>query len=510
MGCRETPVERQKEGTVSEKINLNIPEVQIREVRLGSITGFQGTAQELVSAARCGLRDKNRSFSQCLGCSTGNAACMVTLIRDAAVISHGPVGCSSCLHEFAFTYRVNAPLRELEHPTQRKIYSTNLDEGDTVYGGGRKLAEAIREVYSRAKPNAVFVLTTCAVGIIGDDVESVTNDAEEELGIPVVAIFCEGFKSKVWTTGFDAGYHAIARKIVKPARERRGDVINVINFWGSDIFTEWFEPFGVKPNFITPYATVDSLAHSSEAAATIQACPTLGSYLGAALEEEFGVPEIRTAAPYGIPQTDRWFRKLGEILGKPEIAEDIIKRKKREYLPKIEALKKRLSGKTAYVTAGAGHGHSLIAVLAELGVEPQGAAIFHHDPLYDNGAEEADALAQTVRDYGDVPNISICNKQEFELVNQLNRIRPDILLARHGGMTLWGAKLGIPSLLIGDEHYGMGYEGIVRYAERIIETIENDEFVKNLEKYAVNPYTKWWLAQEPYTFLEGAGEWQAS
>ncbi|MDR2163346.1 MAG: nitrogenase [Clostridiales Family XIII bacterium] len=493
------------------KVNLDLPEVQIRELRLGSITGFQGTAKELVSAARCGLRDKNRSFSQCLGCSTGNAACMVVLIRDAAVISHGPVGCSSCLHEFAFTYRVNAPLRDLEHPTQRKIYSTNLDEGDTVYGAGQKLADAIREVHERANPKAIFVLTTCAVGIIGDDVESVTDEAEAELGIPVAAIFCEGFRSKVWTTGFDAGYHAIARKIIKPPRQRRSDMINVINFWGGDIFTEWFEPFGAKPNFITPYATVDSLAYASEAVATIQACPTLGSYLAAALSQEFGVPEVETASPYGIQQTDRWFRKLGEILGKPDVAEDVIAAKKKEYIPQIEALKKKLSGKTAFVTAGAGHGHSLLSVLAELGVNARGAAIFHHDPLYDNGKEESDALAQRVRDYGDVPNINVCNKQEFELVNQLARTRPDFMLARHGGMTLWGAKLGIPSLLVGDEHFGMGYEGIVRYGERILETIENDEFVKNLAKHAINPYTKWWLAQEPYVFIEGGAEaWRAS
>ena len=34
------------------------------------------------------------------------------------------------------------------------------------------------------------------------------------------------------------------------------------------------------------------------------------------------------------------------------------------------------------------------------------------------------------------------------------------------------------------------------------ETIENDEFVKNLQKHAVNPYTKWWLMQRPDYFFE--------
>ncbi|ADY55738.1 oxidoreductase/nitrogenase component 1 [Syntrophobotulus glycolicus DSM 8271] len=488
------------------EINLQIPAVPIRETRLGSITGFQGSAAELVKSSRCGLRDRDRSFSQCLGCSTSQAACMVILVQDSAVISHGPVGCSSCFHEFAFTYRVNSPLRGVDRPGQRKIFSTNLQETDTVFGGNQKLADGIREVYERTRPHVIFVLNTCAAGIIGDDVESVCDEAEEELGIPVVAIYCEGFRSKVWTTGFDASYHGIARKLIKPAREKRSDVINVINFWGSDVFGEWFAAFGARPNYITPYSTVESLARSSEAAATVQACPTLGSYLGAALEQEFAVPEVKAAPPYGIAQTDRWFRELGKVLHKEREAEELIKAKKAEFLPQIEALRSRLAGKTAYVTGGAAHGHALLSVLGELGVQAKGASIFHHDPLYDNGSEESDLLAQRVRDYGDVPNFNVCNKQEFELVNTLSRLRPDVLLARHGGMTLWGAKLGIPSLLIGDEHYSMGYEGIVRYGERILETLENDEFVQNLARHAINPYTKWWLSQDPYTFLTGGEE----
>ena len=485
------------------KVNLSLPTVQIREIRINSITGYQGNAQELVEAASCGLKDKARSFSQCHGCATSKAACMTVLIQDSAVISHGPVGCASCLHEFAFTYRVNSPLRGVERPTQRKIFSTNLQEKDTVYGGNTKLSKAIREVYERTEANAIFVLTTCAAGIIGDDVESVCEEAEAELGIPVVAIFCEGFRSKVWTTGFDAAYHGIARKLIAKPRQRRPDLINVINFWGSDVFQEWFAPFGAKPNYITPYATVGSLNYASEAAATVQACSTLGSYLGAVLEQDFGVPELPAAPPYGVAQTDRWFRALGKLLHQEEVAEEVIAEKKARYLPRIEALRAQLQGKTAYVTAGAAHGHALLDILGELGLRAVGAAIFHHDSTYDSGRPENDQLAQRVGDYGDVPNFNVCNKQEFELVNALNRIRPDVLLARHGGMTLWGAKLGIPSLLIGDEHYGMGYEGLVNYGERILETMENDEFVKNLEKHAVNPYTKWWLEQEPHHFLKG-------
>ncbi|MGM9936388.1 MAG: nitrogenase component 1 [Candidatus Ornithomonoglobus sp.] len=484
-------------------INLKTPEVAVREIRLGSITGFQGDAQELLNRAGCGkLKDKKRSFSQCLGCSTSNAACTTILIQDAAVISHGPVGCSTCLHEFAFTYRVNAPLRNVDKPTQRKVYSTNLEEKDTIYGGAVKLEKTIKEVYKRAKPSVIFILTTCAAGIIGDDVESVTNALEKELGIPIVAIFCEGFRSKMWTSGFDAGYHGIARKLIKPAEKKR-NIINVVNFWGSDVFNKWFNRFGFEANYLTPYSTLETLQHSSEAVCTVQACATLGSYLATALDQEFGVPELKNSPPYGIPQTDRWFRELGQLIGKEKEVEEFLEEQKEKYMPRIEELRKQLAGKTAYVTAGASHGHSLLALLSELGMKAVGAAIFHHDPVYDSDSVSADTLKHTVEDYGNVENYNVCNKQEFELVNVLNRVRPDILFARHGGMTLWGAKFGIPSLLIGDEHFGMGYEGLVNYGEQILATLDNNEFVKNLEKHAVNPYTKWWLEQEPYTFLKG-------
>lgn len=45
------------------KINLDLPAIPIRELRLNSITGYQGDAAALVNAGRCGLKDQERSFS---------------------------------------------------------------------------------------------------------------------------------------------------------------------------------------------------------------------------------------------------------------------------------------------------------------------------------------------------------------------------------------------------------------------------------------------------------------
>lgn len=482
------------------KINLQATEVPVREVRLGSITGFEGTAAELVRSSQAGtLKDSSRSFSQCMGCSSGNAFCQLSMIQDAAIINHGPVGCAGDFFTFNFTYRVGQMERNLPAVNGR-YFTTNIEEKDTIFGAVEKLETTIRAVYERVNPNAIFITTSCASGIIGDDVESVASNMSEELGIPVVACFCEGFKSKIWTTGFDAAYHSIVRKLVKPPRQKTNKV-NIINFWGSHIFDELLRPLGYEPQYIVPFSTVKELAYISEAALTIQICPTLGTYIGAALEQVYGVPEIKSPPAYGIAGTDTWLREIGRVLKREAEIEEVIGKEHKRVLPKLKEYQEKLTGKTAYLTAGAAHGHALIALLRELGIEVQGAAIFHHDPLYDNGDPASDALAHDIRAYGDVKNYNVCNKQAYELVNILNKVRPDIMIARHGGMTLWGAKLGIPTLLIGDEQFGFGYQGILNYAERILETLDNKEFVTNLAKHSTMPYTKWWLKQNPFSFL---------
>lgn len=61
------PASLKRGGKKLSKVNLALPSVQIREIRINSITGFFGDAKELVAASSCGaLKDRNRSFSQCL------------------------------------------------------------------------------------------------------------------------------------------------------------------------------------------------------------------------------------------------------------------------------------------------------------------------------------------------------------------------------------------------------------------------------------------------------------
>jgi nitrogenase molybdenum-iron protein alpha chain len=91
------------------------------------------------------------------------------------------------------------------------------------------------------------------------------------------------------------------------------------------------------------------------------------------------------------------------------------------------------------------------------------------------------------------------------VVNLMHKTQPDIYLARHAG-TIWATKLGIPSFLMGDEHFGLGYQGLLNYGELILDTISNPTFVRNIAAHNRLPYTNWWFEQQPFSLLEGGIE----
>ncbi len=482
-------------------INLDVPAVPLREQRLGTLTGYDGDALDLLRKSREGcIKNRERTFTQCGSCSADQVMNLLLQLQDAAVVEHGPAGCSGDIPFRNANFRTgNRRLGLRVHNV--KYINTNLSEKDTIYGGGEKLARGIREAYRRFSPKAIFVTTTCTSAIIGDDVEGICDELEEELGIPIVATICEGFRTNIWATGFDSANHSILRKIVKPPWKKQNDLINVISFTHRYHYESIFEQLGLRANHIVPFSTIEQLEYISEAAATVQYCETLGSYLAAGLEEYYGVHEIKSPAPFGIKATDEYLREIGRVFNKEKEVERVIAKEKEKIAPRLEELRRDLSGKTAFIGAGGPIGYSIMALLNDLGIKVLGAHIWHHDQRFDNDDERLDVLKFNVEHLGNF-KLGVCNKQSYEVVSALNKLKPDIFISRHMA-TVWSAKLGIPSFLSVIEPSEMLYDGLIRYGELIWSTLKNPAFIKNISRHSKLPYTDWWFEQDTFAFLGG-------
>ncbi len=475
-------------------INLNESSVGTRENRLGSITGYSGRLSDLVERSHCGtLGNHERCFSQSSTCNSSCGLSQLAGIRDVAVINHAPSGCTAVAPGIATLDRQMATKRGVT--TDTVFIGTDMDEQDTVFGATGPLKDIVREIYRRYHPRAIFIGASCVTGIIGEDIDSVVDDLRDEIPVPLAAIHCEGFRSRIWASGFDVADQAVMTSLVKPPKQRSNKV-NFKNFFESarDEIIDIFSNFDVEPTFLYVNSTVDELEHLSEAQATISICGTLGTYLGNALEEHYGVPYIRTINPLGVTGFETWLREIGKVIGKSDKVEAYIAQERAKYLPQIEKLKGELEGIRVVLGMGPGYTFEVTRVLEELGMEVVWAAAWHFDPNYDNGAvpPSMDHLLKNGSDF----KLSITDQQNYEILNILDHYQPDIYLSRHPGTTVWAIKQGVPALCVTDEYMIFGYRGVLRFGNSVLDTIRNRSFEKNLAARSELPYTDWWYQQD--------------
>lgn len=483
-------------------INLNHSESVIREKRLKSIVGYKGTVKDLAQQSQSGcLKNSKRGFSQTTNCSSGCAQGHLSSIVDAAIVNHAPIGCAADVAGANTGFKWGQSIRGWERKNVR-IINTNMTEGATVFGGEKRLEEGVREAYRRFNPKAIFVTTSCASGIIGDDIESVLQRVEAEIGIQVVPVFCEGFRSQIWASGFDAAFHALLTRIVKPPVKKRPELVNLINFNASakDTITEIFARLGLVPQFGIPYSSIEEIERMSEAGATISVCGTLGGYFGNGLEQKYGVPYVTTLQPHGIAGIDTWLRSLASVLGKEKEVEEYIAEEKERTTPELEEIRAKLKGKRVVVGMGPSFSHNYIRLLKEFGLDVVWGMSWHYDSKHDHGGLPKCTQGLSEED-DDIP-VSVSDQQNHEVINLLRRLKPDLYIGRHPGLSVWAAKLGIPTIMISDEYSAFGYQGTIDFGYRIIDAITNNNLALNLSKRVKLPYTEWWFEQDPFEFLE--------
>ena len=432
--------------------NFKNANLAVRESRLGSITGFTGDLQTLVYRSECGsLKNRERCFSQSSSCLSGCALNALAAIRNVAVVYHAPAGCTAMASNDAVKFGQIAA--RVNKTTNSVFVCTDLNENDTVFGAIDSLRKIVQHTWDEYHPDAIFISTSCVSGVIGEDVDGLADELKDEYPVPVIPVHCEGFKSRIWASGFDISDHAVLQGIVKPPKQKRR-YINIKNFYESarpQITKIFNEVFDAEPQFLYCNSTVEELSHLSENLATVCICGTLGTYLGNALEETYGVPYVRTLNHSGITGFETWLRAIGDTIGKRAEAEAYIEKQRAIFIPQIEEVTKSLHGLRAVIGMGPGFTYEIARVLQEFGMKVDYALAWHYDYKYDNG-QVPPALEHLVKTAPKDMKVAVADQQNYEVLNILNRYKPDVYFSRHPGTTVWAIKQGYAAVFVADEY----------------------------------------------------------
>jgi hypothetical protein len=194
---------------------------------------YRGPLSGLLAKVESGEFVPKLQASHAPPCKFWTAFAVINGIRHMVPIIHGPSGCT---YSAAADYKMYAC--EYRGVPFEPTTCTLLDETNIVYGGEGKLRAALAEAVGKYHSDLIVVLSCCCSGIIGDDVEAVAAQAQEELGVRIIAIRSEGFGGD-FRSGHEDAFKVIM-KLMDPPKpgERLKGTINLVGARGGPTYAE--------------------------------------------------------------------------------------------------------------------------------------------------------------------------------------------------------------------------------------------------------------------------------
>jgi len=291
-------------------------------------------------------------------------------IVDALHVIHGPIGCA------AYTWDIRGSLSSGPE-LHRLSYCTDLEERDVIFGGEKKLYDSIIELIDKHQPKAAFIYTTCIVGVIGDDVESICCQIEKLKSIPVIPVQAPGFQGSK-KDGYKVACESIFKlvgtknKPYTPAKSINilGDFNLAGELW---ILLEYYKRMGVHVNAtITGDGRVDDICNAHNAALNVVQCSGSMNYLAQMMKDEYKIPSMRVSY-FGIEDMSDALYDVARFFKDDEMMEkarQLVKEEFARLMPQLAWYKERLTGKKAAIyVGGAFKAISLVKALRLIGVE---------------------------------------------------------------------------------------------------------------------------------------------
>jgi nitrogenase molybdenum-iron protein alpha chain len=331
-----------------------------------------GTVPEIKANVRSNpgiITQRGCTYAGCKGVVIGPS-------RDILSLVHGPIGCSF----YAWLTRRNQTRPDTLEAQNFINYclSTDMQEENIVFGGEKKLKEAVREAFHLFHPKAIAIFSTCPVGLIGDDVHAVAREMKAELGINIFGFSCEGYRGVSQSAGHHIANNGLFKHIIGNDETQHPEKfkINLLGEYniGGDGFVleDILTRCGIKQiSTFSGNSTYDTMANSHTADLNLVMCHRSINYVAEMMEKRFGIPWMKVNF-IGAAATAKSLRRIGEYFeddGLKARIEEVIA----EEMAKVEVVqalvKSRCQGKTAMLFVGGSRAHHYQQLFTEIGMK---------------------------------------------------------------------------------------------------------------------------------------------
>jgi nitrogenase molybdenum-iron protein alpha/beta subunit len=299
--------------------------------------------------------------------------CVAYAIKDSAVILHTPSGCQ---RRILYVWSMHDNSNNFK-PT----LTTNIVDKDVIFGTEEKLKKLIEDTLLRYNEKVLFLITSCSPEIIGMDYNLALPAREISKNVKIIPINSPGFKGD-----FYDGYSGTLKDLVVALgnsqcnkKDKDKNKINIIGYF----FTRYedddhsnirelkyiVENIGLEANSIfLSGGKYSELENYTEARYNVlfPYAKSCESYLSEIIKQDNIICEL----PIGIEKTVEFITKIGEATGNLLSAQNFIKEKLSDIIPKIQTTLHITNGKKVAIISDFQTLPGLLSFVLELGMEP--------------------------------------------------------------------------------------------------------------------------------------------
>jgi nitrogenase molybdenum-iron protein alpha chain len=406
--------------------------------------------------------------------------------RDILQITHGPIGCGY----YSWLTRRNQTRPDDLGPENFMLYSfsTDMQEEEIIFGGEKKLKQAIEEAYALFKPRVIAICSTCPVGLIGDDVHAVAREMKEKLGINVFGFSCEGYKGVSQSAGHHIANNQFFKHVVGQS-ERVVEGAFKINLLGeyniggdSFVIEDLFERCGFTlVSTFSGNACYEDMAASQQADVNLVMCHRSINYMAQMMETKYGIPWMKVNF-IGANATAKSLRKMAQYFGDQSLidrTEAVIAEEMAKVQPVQDDVRSRCAGKLAMIFVGGSRAHHYQDLFTDMGMTTVSAGYeFAHRDDYEGRkvlpSIKVDADSRNIEEIHVEPDPDHYRLRRTE-AEKAELAAAGVPLSHYEGMM---PQMGKGAMIIDDINH--------HESERMIELYKPDVFCAGIkEKYVI-------------------------
>lgn len=411
--------------------------------------------------AICKLSDVNGnedikalSFAKYPGthCPLFGVAMISSFIKDMAVLVVGTSECTYYSKGFAYNNQKG----------EDNFYSLVIGKNDLTFGCGKKVISALKEIDAEKKYSAVMVVTTCVLEVIGEDIESLVMEKEDEFSVKVMVVNTEHFKCGSHIPGMERSLSGLIQLMKKT--EKKPKSINILGHRKhgvekteviSALANEGIEIVSIIPSSCTVKDIEKASSASLNIVTDFTALP-----LARQMEKRLSVPFVYFGRHLLLEKIEAEYKKIEEVLGVNII--EHLEEKKNSLLNLQEKAKTLFSGKKFIYGNTPMMAFEVTDYLCTIGMVPLFVQVREY---YDSERDDMDEILKK----GFNPYIAqIANIAPMQEVYDL--LKPDIYLGHENPMALFKKK--IVQITVDEATEKIGYEVPITLLNKMISIYE--------------------------------------